>query len=148
MILDTLANAAKYTGIRYGFSEAFGFLDHPDLVNLKDGRYEIMGESVFAMISHDPARLVSEGKLEGHRRYIDIQYVINGDETMGWSPRQNLASAQPYDPERDLEFFEGEPLSMIRVPPGSYTIFFPEDAHLPLVGEGTIHKVVVKVAID
>ena len=52
-----------------------------------------------------------------------------------------------YDEEKDLEFFEGEPVSIVRIPPGSFAVFLPTDAHLPLIGDGPIHKVVVKVAI-
>ncbi len=147
MILDTLGNAAKYAGLKTGFSEAFGFLDQPGLANLPDGKYEIAGGRVTATISHDNARAVSDGKLEGHRKYIDIQYVIDGEESMGWKAREGLVNSMEYDAERDLEFFEGEPDSIVRVPPGSFTVFLPTDAHLPLVGTGTIHKVVVKVAV-
>lgn len=147
MILDALENAEKYAGLTEGISEAFGFLDQPGLADLADGKYEIAGERVFAMVSHDPARAVSDGELEGHRKYIDVQYVIGGDESMGWKARAGLANSVEYDAERDVEFFEGEPDSIVRVPPGTFAIFLPTDAHLPLIGTGTIHKVVVKVAV-
>ncbi len=147
MILDTLKNAAKYAGLKMGISEAFGFLDQPDLAELPDGKHEILGDRVFAMIAHGDGRNVSDGELEGHRKYIDIQYVISGDESIGWSPREGLVSSTEYDAEKDLEFFEGKPDSVVRVPPGSFAVFLPTDAHLPLVGDGSIHKVVVKVAV-
>lgn len=91
---------------------------------------------------------MEEGKLEGHRKYIDIQYVISGDESMGWSPRSDVAPSENYDAEKDLEFFEGSPESIVQVPPGSFAVFLPTDAHLPCIGKGPIHKVVVKVAVD
>jgi YhcH/YjgK/YiaL family protein len=147
MILDTLQNAARYTGLKFGSSEGFGFLDQPGLEDLPDGKYEIAGERVFAIIERTAGRKVSDGQLEGHRRYLDIQYVVSGDESMGWCPREGLTTAVEYDAEKDLEFFEGEPLSIVRIPPGSFAVFLPSDAHLPLIGEGPIHKVVVKVAI-
>jgi len=119
MILDTLGNAAKYAGLKIGISEAFGFLDQPGLAELPDGKYEIFGDRVYAMIAHVDGRAVSDGELEGHE----------------------------YDAEKDLEFFEGDPKSIVRIPPGSFAIFLPTDAHLPLIGEGSIHKVVVKIAV-
>ena len=146
MILDTLDNAAKYTGLKIGLSEAFGFLDQPGLAELPDGKHEIAGSRVYAIIAHENGRAVSDGKLEGHRKYIDIQYVISGGESMGWSPREGLVNSTEYDAEKDLEFFGGEPSSIVRVPPGSFAVFLPTDAHLPLIGNGPIHKVVVKVA--
>lgn len=147
MILDTLANAAKYSGLKSGLSEAFGFLDQPGLAQLPDGKYEILGERVHAIVAHENGRAVSDGQLEGHRKHIDIQYVINGDESMGWAPREGLAPSVEYDGKKDLEFFEGTPESIVQVPPGSFVVFLPSDTHLPLIGKGPIHKVVVKVAV-
>jgi biofilm protein TabA len=51
-------------------------------------------------------------------------------------------------PEKDYEFFTDEPQAWIRVCAGNFVIFFPEDAHAPLCGEGQVHKVVLKVAVD
>lgn len=147
MILDTMENAAKYAGLKVGCSEAFGFLDQPGLQELPDGKYEIAGERVYAIIERTAGRRVSDGRLEGHRKYLDIQFVVSGEESMGWRPRTGLATAVEYDAERDLEFFDGEPESIVRVPPGSFAVFLPTDAHLPLIGDGPIHKVVVKVAL-
>lgn len=147
MILDTLDNAAKYAGLKIGCSEAFGFLDQPGLRDLPDGKYEISGERVYAIIDRTQGRKVSDGQLEGHRRYLDIQFIVSGEESMGWSPRAGLTTAVEYDPDRDLEFFDGEPESVVYVPPGSFAVFLPTDAHLPLIGDGPIHKVVVKVSI-
>ena len=147
MILDTLENAAKYAGFKAGISEAFGFLDQPGLAELPDGKHEISGDRVFAIIAREQGRKAEDGELEGHRKYLDIQYVISGDESMGWCPRDGLKNSVDYDAERDLEFFEGDAKSVICVPPGSFIIFLPTDAHLPLIGDGPIHKVVVKVAM-
>jgi len=147
MILDTLENAAKYAGLREGMPEAFGFLDQPGLADLPDGKHEILGDRVYAIIAHENGRKASDAQLEGHQKYIDVQYVVGGDESMGWAPREGLANSVEYDAEKDLEFFEGAPDSIVRVPPGSFAVFLPSDAHLPLVGNGPIHKVVVKVAV-
>jgi len=147
MILDTLQNAARYAGLKAGCSEAFGFLDQPGLESLPDGKYEISGDRVYAIVDRTQGRKVSDGQLEGHRKYLDIQYVISGEESMGWRPAAGLPSAVAYDEKRDLEFFEGEPESIVRVPAGCFAVFLPTDAHLPLIGEGPIHKVVVKVAV-
>jgi YhcH/YjgK/YiaL family protein len=147
MILDTLENAAKYAGLKAGCSEAFGFLAQPGLTEIPDGKYEIAGDRVFALVQRQQGRAISDGQLEGHRKYLDIQFVISGEESMGWRPRAGLSNAMAYDATRDLEFFEGEPQSIVRVPPGSFAVFLPTDAHLPLIGEGPIHKVVVKVLV-
>ena len=148
MIMDTLENAARYAGLRVGCSEAFGFLAQPGLEELPDGKHEIAGERVYAIVAHENGRKAEDAELEGHRKYVDIQYVISGSESMGWSPREGRINSVEYDEEKDLEFFEGRPESIFRVPPGSFAIFLPADTHLPLIGNGPIHKVVVKVAVD
>jgi biofilm protein TabA len=147
MILDTLANAARYAGLKNGLSEGFGFLDQPGIETMADGRYEISGDMVYAIIERTQGRSIAEGKLEAHRKHLDIQYIISGEESMGWSPRESLPASGNYDPDRDLEVFDGDPQSIARVPPGSFAVFLPSDAHLPLIGSGPIHKVVVKVAV-
>ncbi len=148
MLLDTLENAAKYAGLNNGLTEGFGFLDQPGLAKLSDGKYEIAGDRVFAIVDRTQGRKVEDAELEGHRKYIDIQYVISGEESMGWAPREGLVNSVDYDAEKDLEFFAGEPESIVRVPAGSFAVFLPSDAHLPLIGEGPIHKVIIKVAMD
>lgn len=148
MILDTLENADAYGGLHPDFADAFRFLNHPGIETLPDGRYEVDNRNVYAMVARTQGRNIDEGLLEGHRQYIDIQYVIAGDESMGWHNRVGLRNATEYDTEKDLEFFEGKPASIFRVPPSSFAIFYPEDAHLPLIGSGAIHKIVVKIAIS
>lgn len=148
MILDVLTNAAKYAGFKNGLSEGFGFLDQPHLAELADGKYEIAGDRLYAIVAHENGRRAEEAQLEGHRKYIDIQYVISGDESMGWAPREGLKHAVEYNKEKDLEFFEGAPKSIVRIPPGSFAVFLPDDAHMPLIGTGPIHKVIIKVAVD
>lgn len=148
MILDTLENAAIYADLNTGLSKGFDFLNQPNVAELDDGKYEIADDRIFAIVQRCEGRTVSEGKLEGHRKYIDIQFVISGEESMGWTPRSTLSPSDHYDAEKDLEFFDGAPASIMKVPVGSFAVFSPNDAHLPLIGKGPIHKVVVKVAVD
>lgn len=148
MILDTLENAAKYTGFKPGLSEGFGFLDQPGVAELEPGRYEISDDLVYAIVEKNDGRSVEDGQLEAHRNYIDIQYIISGDESMGWSPLTDLVGSEGYDEQRDLEFFTDKVQSIVQVPPGSFAVFLPTDAHLPGIGKGPIHKIVIKVAVN
>jgi biofilm protein TabA len=147
MILDTLTHATKYADPNSGLEAGLAFLHRSDLSELPDGKYEIDGDRVFAIIDHADGRRVEEGRLEGHRKYIDIQYIISGDESMGWRSVEGLTIDTDYDPDKDLLFFSEKPESIAQVPPGHVAIFFPEDAHLPLIGSGPIHKVIIKVAV-
>ncbi len=149
MILDTLANSGRYLGVHDGFRKAFEFLSRADLRGLPTGRTEIEGERLFALVSKGPGRSRREARLEAHTRYIDLQYVISGVDMMGWKPVSACKRpAGPIDPEKDVGYFDDDPEAWIAVHAGAFAVFFPADAHLPLVGAGEIHKIVVKVAVD
>lgn len=148
MILDTLENAAKYTAIKIGSSEAFGFLDQPGVAELADGKYEINGDYVFAIVERNQGKKAEDAKLEAHRKYIDVQYIVSGEETMGWAPLSDLANSEGYDEARDLEFFTDKPEAFVRVPAGTFAVFLPTDAHMPGLGDGAVHKIIVKIAVN
>ena len=149
MIIDRLENADQYCDMHPAFAKAFAFLKRSDLAELPAERHDIDGDRLFCMISKGPGRPRSEANLEAHRKYIDIQFIIAGDEEMGWKPTADCHTVHtPYDAEKDIEFFKDQPDSWNKVPPGSFAIFLPQDAHAPLVSEGEIHKVVLKIAVE
>jgi len=148
MILDTLASLNRYTALHPWFARAFEYLRGTDLMMLSLGRHAVQGEQLFAIVEHCAGRTREEAKLECHRRYIDIQLVLEGVDEMGWKPVADCVDpATDYDEARDIRFFNDTPSSWIATPPGAFCIFFPEDAHAPLVSSGHIRKVVMKVAV-
>lgn len=149
MIVDILANANRYLVLHPGFAAAFAFLRRSDLRDLAADRYEIDGDKVFAIVAKDLGRGKDEAQLETHEKYIDIQLVLAGTDDMGWRPKSLCRlPAEAYDPEDDIQFFAEAPTGRQAVGADMFAVFFPEDAHQPLIGEGQIHKVVVKVAVD
>jgi len=149
IIVDKLQHAERYYDMHPAFEKAFAFLRGNDLAELPDGRYEIDGERLFCIMSKGPGRSRAEAKLEAHRKYIDIQYVIAGAEEMGFKPTAECKLIDTsYDADKDIEFFKDRPDSWTKVPPGSFVIFFPQDAHAPLAGSGEIHKAVLKIAVE
>jgi|APLak6261703504_1056268.scaffolds.fasta_scaffold00213_18 biofilm protein TabA len=148
MIFDVLANADRYEAMHPLFPRAFAFLRETDLMALAPGRYPIEGEALFAIIEEADGRVRADARLECHRKYIDIQLVLQGTDEMGWKPlcdcREPVAE---YSDKRDIRFFFDAPASWVTVPAGGYCVFFPEDAHAPLVSAGSIRKVVLKIAL-
>ena len=148
MVVDTLANAAKYAELHPGFPRAFAFLAATDLAALPPGRHTIDGDRMYVSIDHKDGRGREGARLEAHRRYIDIQVTIDGREEIGWAPLGACRSpADPFDEIRDVRFYEDRPQSWIALPPGHFAIFFPDDAHAPLAGKGLLTKAIVKVAV-
>ncbi len=149
IIINKLQHAERYYKMHPAFEKAFAFLRQDGLAELPDDRYEIDGDRLFCMISKGPGRSRAEAKLEAHRKYIDIQYVIAGTDEMGWKPTADCKLIDTsYDADKDIGFFKDEPDSWTPVPAGSFVIFFPRDAHAPLVSSGEIHKVVLKVSVE
>lgn len=149
MIFDHLQNASRYSALHPNFKAAFDFLKNQDVAQLSTGKHDIQGKEVFAIISDDFGFGGKEqARLESHQRYIDIQVVLAGTDTMGW---QRLAACQnitePYTPERDLIFYGDQPLVWFEVPADHFVIFYPEDTHAPLATAEKLRKIVFKIAI-
>ena len=149
MILSTLADAGRYHALHPRFADAFRFLLDPATAKLSDGRHDIDGDELFAIVWTGVGKGRSAAVLEYHRQYIDIQYVVSGVDEIGWRPCGACQrEKQPFDQESDLGFYADQPLSWCRVSSGSYLILFPEDAHAPLATTASIKKIVVKVKLD
>ena len=148
MILDVLENAHRYLVHNKGFSKAIEFLFRPDLKELQSGEYEIDGGRVYAIVAKETGRKEEDASLEIHEKYIDIQLVLAGTDNMGWKSKSSCKKTTgEYDKESDVQFFADDPDVTFSVKPGSFVVFFPEDAHMPSISEGKLHKVIVKVAV-
>ena len=147
MILDQLNNSERYVSLHPGFKAAFEWLRNRAHAKLSVGRHDIAGDALYASVMSEKGRGSTAAKFETHRRYIDIQYVIEGSDVMGWTHAGSGLGSLGYDPAKDLEFYGARPELWIPVPAGTFTIFFPEDAHAPLAGTESMVKVVMKVAV-
>ena len=148
MIVDQLEHAKRYRALHPGFAGGFDFLHRPDLASLPDGRYDIDGDRVFALVARDQGRGRPKSPLESHRRYADIQFIIGGQDCIGWLPTAACERvSQAYDPDTDLGFYYDRPQTWLEMAEGTFAIFFPEDAHAPLATNGLIHKAIVKILL-
>lgn len=147
MIIDKLANSALYATLHPGIAKALAFLSSPHVTTLAPGRYDIVGDDIFAIVDKCCGRGREDSPLEVHKRYIDVQYVVSGDEWMGWAPFADCTlDRDGFSSEQDIGLCPELPQSWVQVLPGYFTIFYPSDAHAPLAGTGDVHKIVVKVA--
>lgn len=149
MIVDTLSNAGKYFSVHPLFEKAFQFIGQTDLAKEPDGKKDI-ADGLKAIFSNAPGktRETSLTKFECHDQHIDIQLCISGVETIGWKPREKCMTPNgDYNPEKDVRFFSDAPDMYFQLTNGQFSIFFPEDVHAPMIGEGDIKKVVIKVSI-
>jgi YhcH/YjgK/YiaL family protein len=149
MILDTLENSHLYNSISKRIAKGFDFLLHTDLEAIPSGKHDIEGDTIFALVQEYQTKPLIECKLESHKKYIDIQYVIRGEELMGVTTKSNQTILEQNE-EKDYTFYEGA-TSLVRVSKGMFTIFFPDDLHQPCIQSGSaseVKKVVIKVLIQ
>lgn len=149
MIIDKLSNSHLYSGLGERINKAFDYLKNNDFSQMELGKYEIDGEDIFALVNEYNTKDESEGKLEAHKKYIDVQFVAKGKELMGYAPLENQKVIDEYNEQYDIIFFSGEK-SFVKVDEGMFAIFFPEDIHMPgiKVNEGSqVKKVVIKVKV-
>lgn len=148
MIKDRLVNAECYYGLSERIKAAFEWLKNSDLEALQDGRYEIDGDIIYANVQSYETK--SDALYEAHRRYIDIQYMINGAEKIGVVDYSECNLVEVYNQSKDIEFLECSSDSFQYLKRGDFLLLFPHDAHKPsLIADKKlkVKKVVVKVAI-
>ena len=148
MIVDDLSQANKYEALHPRFKQAFEFLTSNNLEALSLGKHTIDGDNLFAIVVNEDAvpMLESTSQFECHNQYIDIQYVFGGVETIGYKHRETCVEPRgEYNAEKDVLFYEDAPDFFFKLFPGQFGIYFPSDVHAPMIGDGKIRKVVIKV---
>jgi len=149
MIVDSLENISKYAGIHPLFAAALEYINNTDLHAIEVGKYDI-ADGLKAIVSNKNGMTAGESsaKFECHNKNIDIQICINGHETLGWKPRASCKTErEPYNDEKDVLFYTDKPDMFFQLTNNQFAIFFPEDVHAPMIGEGEIKKMVIKVKI-
>lgn len=150
MIIDTIKNISKYTCLHPLFAKAFEYITTTDLAGLEVGTYMVVEDNIKAIISDAPgkAKETALAKFECHNSFIDIQFCINGIEKIGWKPREACVTPHgDYNAEKDVQFYSDAPDMFFTLGAGQFAIFFPEDVHAPMIGEGNIKKMVMKVKV-
>lgn len=149
MIIDTLNNAHKYSGLNPLFAKAFDHISQKDLSNIEDGKFDIAeGIKLIVNTANGKTEEASLEKFECHDKNIDIQICVSGLETIAWKPREKcLIPNGEYNPEKDVRFYNDAPDMFFQLTNNQFAIFYPEDVHAPMIGNGEIKKLVFKVKI-
>ena len=111
MILDSLKNKAQYAALHPRFQTVFDFIDNNDVAALPCGRHDIDGDNIFVMVQEMDLREIKDARLELHRKYIDIQLLLQGPaEVFGWSEKKDcLTPENDFDEAKDIQLFTDIP---------------------------------------
>ncbi|WP_411275009.1 YhcH/YjgK/YiaL family protein [Daejeonella sp.] len=147
MIIDNLDNAAKYYGVHPLFEKAFEYINSQDLKNFEPGKFDISGGLSGAVVEKQGMTAEeSAAKFECHDNNIDIQLCITGPEAYGWRPRSSCSSPKgEYNSEKDVLFYDDAPDMHFTLNDNQFAIFFPEDVHAPMIANGVVKKMIIKV---
>lgn len=152
MIFDTLDNADRYASLNSRFAKAFEYLRTVDGTQ-ELGRVDLDGDDCFAIVQTYETKLEEKALFEAHRKYIDVQFIHSGRETILWAPLATMKEeTMAYNDEKDAALWKLVPdMTPIHISGGQFAILYPEDAHAPCVQwekPEQVFKVVVKVAVE
>lgn len=138
------------------FQEAFEYLQNitNDFKDIKEDecKKEMLKHGMFVLKQIYKTKNRSDCFFESHKKYIDIQFMVKGDEYMDISDISSLKTIKEYDEKTDFIKYEGkeEGISKLLIKENELAIFFPSDAHQPCVktkNEEIIYKAVIKVPL-
>ena len=135
------------------WQKVFSWIDQilPNLQE-QEGEYQILEPDIYANLQKAATMDRAQGVFESHRTYIDFHYCLNGGEIIEWAPASKLEIDKPYNPGNDSILYKVPPFATsLKMFPGSFAIFFPEDAHMPKISDGVnkeVKKVVIKIKLD
>mgnify|MGYP000845828934 FL=1 len=140
MIVDRIENLGKYVALHPLFAEVVTFMQTHQLVQLEEGKLVIKGKELFVNIETCKGKTQEEAVLEYHRRMIDIQMPLTTDEIFGYSPIEDLPE-MTFDEEKDIAKISGiSAQTYVKVKPGQFAVFFPQDAHAPCIADAECMK--------
>ena len=117
-----------------------------------DGRIEIDGDRLYASVSTYDTGSREERRFEAHKKYIDVQAVLEGEESIDVSLEKDLPSLEAYDEKKEVMFLKPpKEFASVVMKPGRFAVFYPHDVHRPgcnLRDRRRVRKIVVKVQID
>jgi YhcH/YjgK/YiaL family protein len=152
MILDQIDNALLYGGLGQRIAVGLALLNEDSVRDVAPGKYEVDGKNLFYIVDEYKTKPVDEGRLEIHRKYLDIQYIVSGAECIGTAPLEELTEETPYDGEKDLAFYKGTPdMTQLVLKQGMFAIFWPNEPHMPcrsIDKPEKVKKIVIKVRME
>ena len=147
--IDKVQFAQQYHLNKVLWDKAFAYLKQTNLQTLANGRYAIDGDNVYAIVTQAPSKDYDKTTFESHRKYIDLQYVVTGEENMAKAPLDSVTVSKAYNENTDMANYTGDG-KIYTIPQGSFILFFPADAHRPNISPGgnkVVKKIVIKIRV-
>jgi len=152
MIADTLANIGIYFVVNPYIKQAAEYIEAFQKEPAADGRYPLDGDRFFVIVQRYTTSPAEGKQFEAHRKYIDLQVVLQGKETILWAPLEELSElSEEFSKGGDIAFYGGEERIAVKLRAGWFALLFPGDAHIPCVAYDLpeeVVKLVFKIRMD
>ena len=149
MIFGQLDELKFYKGLSSGLDKAIETIESGKYRDGYIGKNEIDGDKVFFNVQECQTKKIENCFFEAHKKYMDIHIILEGEEGIGYSLKNDLKEKSFYDEEKDFMVLEGEEKYRFEMNNKNFLIVFPEEPHMPLISldneEKTIKKVVFKI---
>ena len=149
MIYDQIQNAERYYACHPNIEAALRYIrQHRDDPSLEDGKFVIQPDTFIVNVVSGKTRNRGDARMECHERFMDVQYILEGEEICAIAPAEPSVAV---DPESDTGFWDCEDSGCIRVRQGEFYIVWPGEPHCPMVSTGAvapIRKIICKVRVD
>ena len=149
MVIDKIDNILNYTKLSKYIVYIKEFINTNNLQELDVGKYYIDGDNLFAIVNKYETKPESECFIESHKQFLDLQFILEGEENIAYLCNSILINSKPYDVKEDYSIFECDNLSFFKLKKGMFVIFFPNEIHMPgvkLNKPKNVKKIVFKIS--
>lgn len=151
MIIDKIDNLAQYGPLGIPSDKIMEFIGRAQKTDLREGRHDILGDSLFALVQKYDTRDDSVCYPESHEKYADLQFILRGRERLTWNFTDRLSVKQDNRPDSDILFYHRDsPQADVLLEAGMFALLYPDDAHMPCLHAGEcsrVYKIVFKIRL-
>lgn len=153
MIKDNLLHIDYYNYLSPGIYFGLKYLRDNDFTKMKNGKYEIKEGKAYAIVQDYQTKDLEEGKYEAHRKFFDIQFIVEGEEDVYVGDLENFEEATEYDKEKDIVFLTSknkDEIKKVTLKEKEYIVLTPKDVHMPSISTDNskyVKKVVLKIIV-
>ena len=152
MIIETINNRKRYQGVHPNIEKALAFIEeHKDDQELEDGVYTVVPDEVIVYVLSKESHARESAKMEIHKKFMDIHYMIDGAERCGIAPLPDISKID-YSDETDNGFWDCKDTYDVLIREGEFYAVWPMEPHCPLCNaedkKKSVRKIICKVKVD
>ncbi|WP_171011347.1 YhcH/YjgK/YiaL family protein [Haloimpatiens lingqiaonensis] len=150
MIIDRINNMELYGEAESNISKALKFMKEHDFSKDEKGVHKVDGDNLYYVVAEYQTKDLEKGFWESHKKYIDVHYMLNGQEKLLYSNFKNMEIEKDYNENDDAYILKGDSEGEVTIKEGTFVLCYPEDVHMTGIkvkDSEDIRKIIFKIAI-